>query len=62
MVKVDVYNVQTQKVTMLFQGILPKNKKHRVRFDATNLNEGIYYYHMTNGKYSVTKKIVLLKN
>ena len=36
MVKVDVYNVQAQKVAMLFQGILPKNKKHRVRFDATN--------------------------
>ena len=62
MVKVDVFNVQAQKVATLFEGILPKNEKHRVRFDATNLNEGIYYYRMTNGKYSVTKKIVLIKN
>jgi hypothetical protein len=62
MVIVDVFNVQAQKIATLYQGILPKNEKHRVRFDATNLNEGIYYYRMTNGKYTITKKIVLLKN
>lgn len=62
MVIVDVFYVQAQKIATLYQGILPKNEKNRVRFDATNLNEGIYYYRMTNGKYTITKKIVLLKN
>jgi photosystem II stability/assembly factor-like uncharacterized protein len=35
--------------------------KYEVQFDAANLPSGIYFYQLTNGAFSVTKKLILLK-
>ena len=34
---------------------------YKVEFNATNLNSGIYFYKVTAGKFSITKKMVLMK-
>ena len=34
---------------------------YEVEFDASNLSSGIYFYKITAGNFSETKKLVLLK-
>ncbi len=34
---------------------------HEVTFEASNLPSGVYFYRLTNGNYSATKKMILLK-
>jgi hypothetical protein len=35
--------------------------KHDVNFDATNLSSGTYFYTLTSGNFSETKKMILLR-
>ena len=34
---------------------------HTIKFDATALPSGIYFYRLTTGSYAVTKKMLYLK-
>ena len=61
-VSVDIYNLQGQKVASLFKGMMARNERRQVRFDATNLNEGIYFYRINEEKSSISRKLVLMKN
>lgn len=61
-VSVDIYNVQGQKIASLFKGMLSRNERRQVRFDATDLKEGVYFYRITEGKTSISRKLVLIKN
>lgn len=54
-IKVEVFNLHGQKVATLFEGTLSKNELRQVRFDARGLTDGIYYYHITDGKSSNSK-------
>jgi len=34
---------------------------YEVKFDASNLSSGIYFYKLQSGRYTETKKLVLMK-
>ncbi len=59
-VELKVYDVLGKEVATLVN----ENKKpgfYEVTFNAPNLNSGVYYYRLTAGEFSSTKKMVLLK-
>jgi hypothetical protein len=64
-VTLSVYNVLGQKVETLINGNLASGE-HNVRFDASLLNSGVYFYRIEAGgksgsKYSAVKKMILTK-
>ncbi|HED38609.1 MAG TPA: T9SS type A sorting domain-containing protein [Ignavibacteria bacterium] len=60
LVTLKVYNVLGEEVATIFQGF--QNAGHYVAsFDASKLASGIYLYRLQVGKFSVTKKMLLLK-
>ncbi|MBK6479525.1 MAG: T9SS type A sorting domain-containing protein [Saprospiraceae bacterium] len=40
---------------------MSRNEQRQVQFDASNLVDGVYFYRMTEGKYSISKKLILSK-
>lgn len=64
-VTVDIYNLLGQKVRTLVDGHKEAGK-HSVVWNGTNKNKeslssGIYFYRMKSGKFSSTKKMILMK-
>ncbi|MEO8399230.1 MAG: T9SS type A sorting domain-containing protein [Ignavibacteriaceae bacterium] len=60
LVTLKVYDLLGQEVATLVNE--QKNAgSYEVDFDATNLNTGVYFYKITSGNYSVSKKMILLK-
>ncbi|MFZ0391254.1 MAG: IPT/TIG domain-containing protein [Calditrichia bacterium] len=59
-IKLMVYNILGQPVAELLNGRLQAGT-HQVRFNARNLNSGIYYYELTAGNYKSTRKFILMK-
>ena len=60
LVKIKIYNVLGQLVTTLVDE--GKNAgTHSVQFDAAHLASGVYYYRLTAGIYSETRKLTLIK-
>ncbi len=59
-VNLSVYNLLGEKVAEIFNGEA-KAGKHIYDFRADNLSSGFYFYNLTSGKQSITKKILLLK-
>jgi hypothetical protein len=57
--KLDIYNVTGQRVTS-FSGV-SESGFETVTWDASDLSSGIYFYKLTAGDHSMTKKAVLLK-
>ena len=59
-VQLKVFNVLGQEVATLINGIkLPG--QHNVKFDSSNLSSGIYFYRLTSGNFSATKKMIYLR-
>jgi hypothetical protein len=58
--KLTVYNLLGQKVSTLVDGQLEAGV-HSVRFDATRLATGVYFYRLEAGDYLSHKKMLLLK-
>ncbi len=59
-VKLAVYDMLGREVTLLVNEV--KNPgKYIVSFDASSLSSGVYFYRMTSGDFSETKKLVLVK-
>ena len=59
-VVLDIYNIVGQKVMTLIN----KNMKaglYNLDFDASHFSSGVYIYRINPGKYSATKKMMLLK-
>ena len=59
-VKLDIYNILGEKV----MNLVDENQSsgtYEVKFDASNLASGIYFYSITNGTTYLTKKMILLK-
>jgi hypothetical protein len=59
-VSLDVYNLLGQKVVSLFNKEM-EGGSHNIRFDASNLPSGIYFYTLRAGIFMSTKKMMLLK-
>ncbi len=56
----EVFNIQGQKVTTLVDKVLQAGE-HRVTWNAANVASGVYLYRLTAGKFTKTKRMVLLK-
>jgi hypothetical protein len=59
-VKLTVYNTVGQTVTTLVQESQEAGY-HEVKFDASNLASGVYFYRLQAGTFVATKKLLLMK-
>ncbi len=59
-VSLKVYDVLGNQVASLVDGWM-ESTNHKVVFNAANLASGIYYYTLTTGNFTSTKKLILLK-
>ncbi len=60
MVNISVFNVLGQKVAELINDVKSVGN-YKVNFNASNLTSGVYYYRLTAGNYTITKKMQLIK-
>ncbi|MFZ2322124.1 MAG: T9SS type A sorting domain-containing protein [Ignavibacteriaceae bacterium] len=56
-----VYNAIGQQVAELFNGTAEAGRVYDVRFDASTLSSGIYFYKLQSDKNSEIKKMILLR-
>jgi len=59
-VKLEVYNLIGQKVATLVNGVEEAGYKS-VDWDASNVSSGIYFYRLTAGDFTETKRMMLVK-
>lgn len=57
---IKVYNSVGKEIIELVNEV-KTGGDYEVKFDASNLPSGVYYYKLTSGNYSETKKMILLK-
>lgn len=60
MVTIDIYNVAGQKVRTLKNEVMEVGT-HKVKWDASSLSGGVYFYTVSSGKFSKTMKMTLAK-
>ncbi len=60
LVQLVIYDILGREVTTLING-LQRPGNYSVTFDASQLSSGIYFYQLKSGKYSETKKMILIK-
>ena len=56
----DVYDILGHKVSELVNGNMGAGT-HKVRFDASDLTSGVYFYVILSGEFSATRKLVLMR-
>jgi hypothetical protein len=59
-VSLKIFDLLGREIKSLVQEVLPAGK-HSIRFDAADLNSGIYYYRLDAGSLSETRKMMLLR-
>ncbi|OGU75798.1 MAG: hypothetical protein A2V93_06160 [Ignavibacteria bacterium RBG_16_34_14] len=59
-VSLKVYNTLGQEVAALVNGIKEAGN-HKIDFNASNLNSGIYFYKLETGNFNEVKKMTLIK-
>ena len=65
MVRIEVYNVKGQRIKTLLNENMPAGT-YQVTWNGTDDNNrkvasGIYFYKMKSGRYTSTKKMILMK-
>ncbi len=60
-VSLELFNVEGQKVADSYKGSVVKGSQYHFVFDAANINEGVYFYHLNAGNMSKIGKVVILK-
>ncbi len=60
LVSLKVFNTMGEEVATLVNGTREAGS-YEVKFDATNITSGIYFYTLSSGEFSVTKKLVLMQ-
>ncbi|PJA27477.1 MAG: hypothetical protein CO189_06945 [candidate division Zixibacteria bacterium CG_4_9_14_3_um_filter_46_8] len=56
----EIYNILGQKIATLIDGQLDAGP-HTLNWDAANYSSGIYFYKLTAGELSITKRMSLIK-
>jgi hypothetical protein len=59
-VSLQIYDVLGRKILTLLNNKLQPGE-YEVQFNPSNLPSGIYYYKLTSGEFSETRKMVLIK-
>jgi hypothetical protein len=59
-VTLKVFNVLGKEVATLVNGPV-ESGTHKINFDASTLNSGVYFYRIDAGSFVDTKKMILLK-
>ena len=59
-IKLKVFDVLGREIQILAEGIYEAGK-YEVEFNASNLPSGVYFYNLTSGTNSITKKMLLMK-
>lgn len=59
-VTLKVYDVLGREVARLIEGEL-QSGLYKVKFDASKLTSGVYYYRLESGSFNQTKKMMLIK-
>jgi hypothetical protein len=57
---ISVYNSIGEKVAEVFKGEMEEGY-HEVKFDASNLSSGVYFYRFESTQFVDVKKMVLLR-
>jgi len=60
-VTLKIYNILGQEVATLIHSRIMDEGEHEIELDATTLTSGIYFYQLTVGTNSTSKKFVVLK-
>jgi len=60
-VTLKVYDILGKEVATLIHSRLMDAGKHEVNFDGSDVPSGIYYYRLTAGKFTETKKFVVVR-
>lgn len=59
-VKLSVFNALGQEVAVLVNEVRTAGT-HEISWDAGGVNSGVYFYRLTSGEFTETKKMILLK-
>ncbi|HEX9656132.1 MAG TPA: T9SS type A sorting domain-containing protein, partial [Bacteroidota bacterium] len=59
-VTLKIYNILGQQVRVLVDGVQPEGT-YKVRFDASSLPTGVYFYSIQAGQFRQVKRMLLLK-
>lgn len=59
-IKLKVFDVLGREIQILAEGIYEAGK-HEVEFNASSLSSGVYFYNLSDGANSITKKMLLMK-
>ncbi|MEP7195946.1 MAG: T9SS type A sorting domain-containing protein [Saprospiraceae bacterium] len=60
-ITVEAFNMNGKRVALLFSGQPLANELQKVKFDATNLLEGVYLYRITSGEAIINGRIIHIK-
>jgi hypothetical protein len=60
LVSLKVFDVLGKEVATLINDVKPAGS-YEVQFDASNLPSGIYFYKLSAGTFTETKKMVLIR-
>jgi len=60
LVALKIYNIMGEEVATLYDGF-QKAGGYDVSFDASRLTSGVYFYSITSGDFTATKKMMLIK-
>jgi len=60
-VSIDVFDAAGRKVATLLDNNMQQSGTHDIRFNATNLSSGVYFYRLTAGNQILTGKMTLIK-
>jgi len=60
-VTLKIYDIFGKEVTTLIQNKRLGKGEHEAEFDGSKLNSGVYFYRFNAGKFSETKKLLLIK-
>ena len=58
---VELFNVLGQRIETLFDDEASLGRKYRIRFDASHLAGGVFFYKLTSGSRCEIRKMVVLK-